>query len=161
MQSPVALEAQNFHSCLCADEMDAPICGPSRNDVAGGPIFHAPNCRVKARRAPSARSVVEVLQDVLFLSPRNRNLWAQSARIAGLGSSKPSRTCCPARLHGTQRSGTHTASCGGARSRRLHSAARRRLARVRAAAADAWRDSRCTSGSSPESSRDRRIPHCS
>jgi len=35
-----------------------------------------------------------------------------------------------------------------------------RRARVRAAAADAWRDSRCTSGSSPESSRDRRIPHC-
>ena len=43
----------------------------------------------------------------------------------------------------------------------LHSAARRRRARVRAAAADAWRDSRCTSGSSPESSQDRRIPHCS
>jgi hypothetical protein len=25
MLSPVALEAQNFRSCLCADEMDAPI----------------------------------------------------------------------------------------------------------------------------------------
>jgi hypothetical protein len=74
---------------------------------------------------------------------------------------KPSRTCCRARLHGKQRSGTHTASCGGARSRRLHSAVRRRHARVRAAAADAWRDNRCTSGSSPESLRDRRIPPCS
>ncbi len=25
MLSPVALQAQNFRSCLCADEMDAPI----------------------------------------------------------------------------------------------------------------------------------------
>ncbi len=80
---------------------------------------------------------------------------------AGQGLAKPSRTCCRARLHGKQRSGTHTVSCGGARSRRLHFAGRLCHARVRAAAADAWRDSLCTSGSSPESSQDRRIPHCS
>ncbi len=34
----------------------------SRRDVAGGPILHALNGRVKARRVPSARSV-EVPQD--------------------------------------------------------------------------------------------------
>ena len=31
MLSPVALQAQNFRSRLCADEMDAPILGPSRD----------------------------------------------------------------------------------------------------------------------------------
>jgi hypothetical protein len=49
--------AQSFRSCLCADEMDAPILGPSRDDVSGGPMLHALNCRVKVRRVPSARSV--------------------------------------------------------------------------------------------------------
>ena len=43
--------------------MDAPICDPNRDDVAGGPILHATNCLVKARRVPSARPVVVVLQD--------------------------------------------------------------------------------------------------
>ena len=63
--------------------------------------------------------------------PRRRN-----HRIDGLGLVEPLRTCCLPRLHGTQRSGTHTASCG---------------AQVRA-----WRaDSRCNSGPSPDSSRDR------
>ena len=95
MLSPVALQAQNFRSCLCADEMDAPILGPSRDDVASGPILHALNARVKARRVPSARG------------------------IAGQGLAKPSRTCCRARLHGKQRSGTHTASCGGGRPRAM------------------------------------------
>jgi hypothetical protein len=41
--------------------MDSPIFGPSRDDVACGPILHAANSRVKAR-VPSARSV-EVPQD--------------------------------------------------------------------------------------------------
>jgi hypothetical protein len=120
MQSPVALQgAQKFLSCFCADEMDAPIRGPSRDDV-GGPILQASNCRVKARRAPSARSVV-VPQD-----PRCRSCRG----TAGANPSEEKRTCCRAarRLHGTQRSGTHTVSCGGARSLRLHSAARSRHA---------------------------------
>jgi hypothetical protein len=68
----------------------------------------------------------------------------------GTGGANPSearRTCCRDRLHGMQRSGTHTASCGGARSRLLHAAGRSRCARGRAAAPDAWRaDSRCSSG---------------
>ena len=34
------------------------VCAPSHDDVAGGPILHAVNCRVKARRAPAVRSVV-------------------------------------------------------------------------------------------------------
>ena len=34
------------------------VCAPSHDDVAGGPILHAVNCRVKARRAPAARPVV-------------------------------------------------------------------------------------------------------
>jgi hypothetical protein len=63
MQSPVALQAQKFRSCLCADEMDAPIFAPSRDDVAGGPILHAQNVPVKARRVPSARPVIVVPQD--------------------------------------------------------------------------------------------------
>ena len=65
MLSPVALQAQNFRSRLCADEMDAPILGPSRDDVASGPILHAHNYRVKARRVPSARPLVVVPQDVI------------------------------------------------------------------------------------------------
>ena len=44
-------------SCLCADEMDAPICGPSREDMTGGPVFNAAKFRVKARRFPSSRSI--------------------------------------------------------------------------------------------------------
>ena len=56
--SPVALQAQNFRSCLCADEVDASICIPSSDEVVGGPILQAQNSRVKARRVPSARSVV-------------------------------------------------------------------------------------------------------
>ena len=51
-----------IRSCFCADEME-PTCAPSSDDVAGGPILHAQNCRVKARRVPSARPVVVVLQD--------------------------------------------------------------------------------------------------
>ena len=94
---------------------DAPI--PSRDDVACGPILHAHNVRVKARRVPSARPVVVVPQHEIHD-----------------GLAKPSRTCCRARMHGKQRSGTHTASCGGERSRRLHSVATRRRARVTAAA---------------------------
>jgi hypothetical protein len=86
MQSPVALQAQNFRSCLCADEMDAPICGPSRDDVAGGPIFHAPNCRVKARRVPSARSVVvpqDEIHDVcLAVEQPEQTHPKQYARVA-------------------------------------------------------------------------------
>ena len=62
MLSPVALQAQIFRSCLCADETDAPILGPSRDDVASGPILHALNARVKARRVPSARPLVVVPQ---------------------------------------------------------------------------------------------------
>jgi hypothetical protein len=48
--SPVALQAQTFRSCLCADEMDAPSFVPSRDDVACGPILHDKNPRVKVRR---------------------------------------------------------------------------------------------------------------
>ena len=58
----VALQAQNFRSCLCADEMDAPMFVPSRDHVASGPILHALNARVKARRVPSARPLVVVPQ---------------------------------------------------------------------------------------------------
>jgi hypothetical protein len=65
--SPLATRTQNavtcgpsstwVRSCLCADEMDAPICGPSREDMAGGPVFNAAKSRVKARRFPSSRSI--------------------------------------------------------------------------------------------------------
>jgi hypothetical protein len=59
MQSPVALQgAQKFRSYLCADDMDAPICIPSSDYVAGGPTLHAEDSRVKARHVPSARFVV-------------------------------------------------------------------------------------------------------
>ena len=38
--------------------MYAPIAAPGRDDVASGPVLHAVNRRVKARRGPAARAVV-------------------------------------------------------------------------------------------------------
>ena len=50
--------AQNFRPRLCADKVYAPIVTTRRDDVTGGPVSHAANCRVKARRAPAARPVI-------------------------------------------------------------------------------------------------------
>ena len=103
MQSPVALQAQNFLSCLCADEMDAPILAPADMTSPAGP--HAANFRVKARRVPSARSVVEH-----HLWHTTDSLWNRVT--GGVNPSEARLTCC----HGTQHSGMHTASCGWVRS---------------------------------------------
>ena len=144
MQSPVALQAQKFRSCMCADEMYAPIFAPNRDDVACGPMLHDRNCRVTVRRVPSARPVVVVPQDVIHDVCLVVELSEQT---------HPKHDARVVVLHGTQHSGTlhatvarSAASCGSI----LRRAPR---ARVRAAAADAWCDSRCTSGSSPGSSR--------
>jgi len=50
--------AQNFLPRLCADEVYAPIIITRRDDVTGGPVLHAFNSRVQARRAPAARPEV-------------------------------------------------------------------------------------------------------
>ena len=51
--------AQNFLPRLCADEAYAPISSTRRDDVSqAGPVLHAANSRVKARRAPAARPVI-------------------------------------------------------------------------------------------------------
>ena len=50
---PAVWKAQNFLPRLCADEMDVAIDVPSRDDVAGGPVLHALNFHVKARRPAS------------------------------------------------------------------------------------------------------------
>jgi hypothetical protein len=101
MQSPVALQAQSFRSCLCADEMDAPIVGPSRDDLSGGPILHAVKCSVKARSVPSARSVVvpqDEIHDVcLAVAQLDQTHPKQYARVAVLGCTARSAV---ARAHG-------------------------------------------------------------
>jgi len=124
--------------------------GPSRDHVAGVPISQALNCRVKARRAPSARSVVgprDQIHDVgLAVEQPEQTHPKHDARVG--------RWDLPCRMHGTQRRGTHTASSGGgatllAAPFRLHSAAR---SGVRGRAADPHvcrAGKRCTSGPSP------------
>jgi len=151
--------AQNFLPRLCADEVYATIRTTRRDDVAGGPALHAVNFRVKARRAPAARSVV-VPQEVDARPDPPRPPCRRTRRGDPRRARRTRRR--RARLHGTQRSGTRTASCGGAAARRrLRSAARSSPPRWRPAAALAWRadDSRCTWGPFPESSGRREIPH--
>ena len=153
--------AQNGLPHVCADEMYAPIAAPGRDDVASGPVLHAVNRRVKARRGPPARAVA-LQQDKIHDVGR---------RTSRGGPRRGRRTRCRcARLHGTRRNGTRTApsSCGRAvvpRRRRLFpalSAARPwpPRARGRAAALPALRADRCrTSGPSPGSSERRGTPH--
>ena len=104
--SPVALQAQNFRSCLCADEVDASICIPSRDDVAGGPILHAHNWFFKARHVPSARSSVVVPQheihDVgLVVEQAEQAHPKQDARVAvALSAVARTRRHVAGRAHG-------------------------------------------------------------
>jgi hypothetical protein len=90
-----------FHLWPFRHKIFAPICA-QMSWMRPSP---APACRSRRERANIARSKF----------PR------QSAPFPIL--SLRSSSAAP-RLHGTQRGGMHTASCGGARSRRLHSAAR-------------------------------------
>ena len=118
MQSPVALQAQSFRSCLCADEMDAPIVGPSRDDVSGGPILHAVNCRVKARRVPSARSVVvpqDEIHDVcLAVAQLEQTHPKQYARVAVPGCTARSAVARPRRHVAGCAPGGSIPACAGA-----------------------------------------------
>jgi hypothetical protein len=90
---------------------------PAAMTSPAGPYCTHKNFRVKARRVPSARSVVcnrycsklqDEIHDVGLAKQAEQTHPKHDARVA-------------ARLHGTQRSGTNTASCDRARSRRLHS----------------------------------------
>jgi hypothetical protein len=103
--SPVALQEQMFCSCLCADEVDASICIPSRDDVVGGPILQAQNPRVKARRVPSARSVVlpqDEIHDVgLAVEQAEQAHPKQDARVAeALSAVARTRGHVAGRAHG-------------------------------------------------------------
>ena len=128
--SPVALHAQESRSCLCADEVDASTCIPSCDDVAGGPILHAPNCCFKTSRVTTARSSVVVPQhevhDVVSACQRqlgHRQLGGVRVELAHQAHPKHHAHVVVPGCTAQQRSGTHTESCGGALSRRLHSAA--------------------------------------
>ena len=80
------MQAQNFRSCLCADEVDASTFIPSPDDVAGGPILQAHHWRLKARRVPSDRSVVvpqDEIHDVgLAVEQAEQAHRKQDARVA-------------------------------------------------------------------------------
>ena len=116
MLSPVALVAQNFRSCLCADQMDAPIKVPSRDDVACGPILHDKNPRVKVRRVPSARSVCIYLLELPGTQARvvvpKDEIHDVCLAMAQLEQTHPKQYARVAVPGCTARSGTHTASCG-------------------------------------------------
>ena len=96
--------------------MDAPILGPSRDDVSGGPMLHALNCRVKARRVPSARSVCIYLLELPGTQARvvvpKDEIHDVCLAMAQLEQTHPKQYARVAVPGCTARSGTHTASCG-------------------------------------------------